>query len=54
MYNLEGRKSEVKKSSKTDIAIICGGENGDGDLDDEKGKKVKKLRTVLEKAIIEL
>lgn len=49
MYNLEGSKSEIKKSSKTDIAIIQG--RGDGPLDQVYGKgggESTKLRTILE------
>lgn len=37
MYNLEGSKSKIKKSSKTDIAIIHG--RDDGPLDQVYGKE---------------
>lgn len=49
MYNLEGSKSEIKKCSKTDIAIIQG--RGDSPLDQVYGKeggKSTKFRTILE------
>lgn len=56
MYNLEENKSKIKKSSKTDIALIQVRSDRTLNQDYEgKGKnKSTKLRTVLERAVLEL